>query len=234
VFSFFIATTPDGVAMMTDISQYLDFVLTLFFAFGLAFEVPIATIVLVWMGVTTPQKMAEKRPYVIVGAFVLGMLLTPPDVISQTLLAFPMWILFELGVQASKLFIRKPEEDEDETPSAAVEPAHSSNAEHSETRKSAPAALIGADISGGDPHDPERFVPMTAEEMEAELDQIEADDDDDDFESDPVADKLLRIQTLRQQGDAAGARTLLYEVLAEGDADQRKVARNILEQLDSP
>jgi sec-independent protein translocase protein TatC len=98
MFAFFNATVPDGVAIMTDISKYLDFVLKIFFAFGIAFEVPIATILVVWAGFTTPEALAAKRPYVIVGAFVLGMLLTPPDAISQTLLAIPMWILFELGV----------------------------------------------------------------------------------------------------------------------------------------
>ena len=87
---------------MTDISKYLDFVLTLLFAFGFAFEVPIATILLVWAGATTPEALVKKRPYIIVGAFVIGMLLTPPDVISQTLLAVPMWLLFEVGVFFSR------------------------------------------------------------------------------------------------------------------------------------
>ncbi|MGF1614449.1 MAG: twin-arginine translocase subunit TatC [Gammaproteobacteria bacterium] len=105
VFSFFITAAPEGVAVMTDISKYLDFVLKLFFAFGLAFEVPIATILLVWAGVTTPDKLVAKRPYIIVGAFVVGMLLTPPDIISQSLLAVPMWLLFELGVFISRLYV---------------------------------------------------------------------------------------------------------------------------------
>jgi sec-independent protein translocase protein TatC len=94
---------------MTDITQYLDFVLTMFFAFGVCFEVPILTIVLVWAGLVTPRELAEKRPYVIVGAFIVGMVLTPPDAISQTLLAIPMWMLFELGLLSSRLFARKPE-----------------------------------------------------------------------------------------------------------------------------
>jgi sec-independent protein translocase protein TatC len=85
---------------MTDIAKYLDFVLTMFFAFGMAFEVPIVTIVLVWVGVFTPQQLAEKRPYIIVGAFIIGMFLTPPDAISQTLLAVPIWLLFETGIPA--------------------------------------------------------------------------------------------------------------------------------------
>ncbi|MEM6406327.1 MAG: twin-arginine translocase subunit TatC [Pseudomonadota bacterium] len=101
IFAFLTTAAPDGVAVMTDISHYLDFVLTLFFAFGLVFEVPVATVLLVLMGTTTTQTLRQKRPYIIVGAFVLGMLLTPPDVISQTLLAIPVWILFELGVLAA-------------------------------------------------------------------------------------------------------------------------------------
>ncbi|MBE0437543.1 MAG: twin-arginine translocase subunit TatC [Methylomicrobium sp.] len=110
IFGFLTAAAPTGVAVMTDIAKYLDFVLTLFFAFGLAFEVPIFTIVLVWTGLITPKALAEKRPYVIVGAFIIGMFLTPPDAISQTLLAIPMWVLFELGLLFSRLFVRKSAE----------------------------------------------------------------------------------------------------------------------------
>jgi len=110
VFGFLTAAAPEGVAVMTDIAKYLDFVLTLFFAFGLSFEVPIITIVLVWTGISTPASLSEKRPYVIVGAFILGMFLTPPDAISQTLLAVPIWLLFESGLLFSRLFVRKSEE----------------------------------------------------------------------------------------------------------------------------
>jgi len=106
VFGFLTAAAPTGVAVMTDISKYLDFVLTLFFAFGICFEVPIFTIVLVWTGLVTPAGLADKRPYVIVGAFVIGAFLTPPDAISQTLLALPMWMLFEVGLFFSRLFVR--------------------------------------------------------------------------------------------------------------------------------
>ncbi|HUT40716.1 MAG TPA: twin-arginine translocase subunit TatC [Gammaproteobacteria bacterium] len=115
VFAFFTSSAPEGVAVMTDISRYLDFVLTLFFAFGAAFEVPIVTVLLVWTGMATQEGLRAKRPYVIVGAFVLGMLLTPPDVISQTLLAIPMWILFELGVFFSGWFVRQAESTADAT-----------------------------------------------------------------------------------------------------------------------
>ncbi|GFO72302.1 sec-independent protein translocase protein TatC [Bathymodiolus japonicus methanotrophic gill symbiont] len=107
VFGFLTAAAPEGVSVMTDIAKYLDFVLTMFFAFGMAFEVPIVTIVLVWVGVFTPRQLAEKRPYIIVSAFIIGMFLTPPDVISQTLLAVPIWLLFETGLLFSRLFVRK-------------------------------------------------------------------------------------------------------------------------------
>ena len=107
VFAFLTAAAPAGVTVMTDISKYLDFVLTLLFAFGLSFEVPIATIILVWTGLTTPKGLSEKRPYVIVGAFIVGMFLTPPDAISQTMLAVPIWLLFELGLLFSRFFVRK-------------------------------------------------------------------------------------------------------------------------------
>ncbi len=112
LFAFFIAVAPEGVAMMTDIGQYLDFIIAIFFAFGIAFEVPVATFMLILAGVTTADDMAKKRPYIIVGAFLIGMMLTPPDVISQSLLAVPMWALFEIGLIMSRLFIKPKELDE--------------------------------------------------------------------------------------------------------------------------
>lgn len=111
VFGFLTHTAPQGVEVMTDISRYLDFVLTLFFAFGIAFEVPVAVVLLVWTGVVNPQSLREKRAYVIVGAFVIGMMLTPPDIISQTLLALPMWLLFEVGVFLGERFAPKKDQD---------------------------------------------------------------------------------------------------------------------------
>jgi len=109
MFSFFTGIALEGVTMMTDITKYLDFVLKMFFAFGMAFEVPIATIIVISTGMTTADKLADKRPYIIVVAFIAGMLLTPPDVVSQMLLAIPMWILFELGLIFSRLLTRKRE-----------------------------------------------------------------------------------------------------------------------------
>lgn len=102
VFGFFTSAAPEGVAVMTDIGKYLDFVILIFLAFGVAFEVPIVTLVLVRMGLTTVESLARQRPYIIVGAFVVGMLLTPPDVVSQVMLALPMCLLFELGLWLSK------------------------------------------------------------------------------------------------------------------------------------
>jgi len=149
VFGFFTSVGPEIVNISTDIGRYLDFVLALFFGFGLAFEVPIATIILVAIGITTPQKLGEKRPFVIVGAFILGMLLTPPDIISQVLLALPIWILFEAGLIASKIIFKDrefeagDEEDLEDEMEAASAPDHQ---------------------------------PLTDAEMEAELDQAEADE----------------------------------------------------------
>ncbi len=106
IFQFMVTTAPKGVAVMTDINQYMDFVLTLFIAFGVSFQVPIATILLVVSGLVTRESIADKRPYAIVFAFVIGAVLTPPDVVSQTLMAVPIWILFELGLIFSRLFVK--------------------------------------------------------------------------------------------------------------------------------
>lgn len=112
VFGFFTAVTPENVEMMTDIASYLDFIIKIVMAFGLAFEVPVATVLIVWTGLTTPAKLAKARPYVFLTCFVIGMFLTPPDVISQTLLAVPVYILYELGLAMSRLFVSKPDEAE--------------------------------------------------------------------------------------------------------------------------
>ena len=112
VFGFFTSVAPAGVTVMTDINRYLDFVLKLFFAFGIAFEIPIATILLVWTGATDVASLRRKRATVVVGCFVVGMLLTPPDIISQILLALPMWLLYEIGILFS-IFLVRPESDSD-------------------------------------------------------------------------------------------------------------------------
>lgn len=148
VFGFFTSVGPEMITISTDIGRYLDFVLALFFGFGLAFEVPIATIILVALDITTPEKLAEKRPYVIVGAFIIGMLLTPPDIISQVLLALPMWILFEAGLIASRIIFKDRKKVEDDDLDDEAEEANSIDPE-----------------SGHE--------TLSDEEMEAELDRIE-------------------------------------------------------------
>ena len=149
VFGFFTSIGPEMVNISTDIGRYLDFVLALFFGFGLAFEVPIATIILVAIGFTTPKKLSEKRPFVIVGAFILGMLLTPPDVISQVLLALPVWVLFEAGLIAARIIFKDRNFDEEDDNDEDLEDENSAVPDHQ---------------------------PLTDEEMEAELDQAEADE----------------------------------------------------------
>jgi sec-independent protein translocase protein TatC len=250
VFAFLTGVAPEGVAVMTDITHYLDFVLMLFFAFGLAFEVPIATIVLVLAGATTPDKLAAKRPYVIVGAFVIGMVLTPPDIISQTLLALPMWVLFEIGLVFSRMVVRRRKEREAEA----------------------------ADAEADDDYEPldEQQMEDEFDRIEREFDELEepsdepetaADNDDSRVPSDDVTEagtgeafsvddsadmldeeaefpqrtatealvdaKLEQVMALRNTGALDEARRLLYEVLSEGNETQIRVARNILEQLDS-
>jgi sec-independent protein translocase protein TatC len=110
IFAFVASFTPDTVAYMPDIAEYISFVMMLVLVFGLAFETPVATVLTVWTGLTTPEKLGKARPYVFLGAFVVGMLLTPPDVISQTILAIPVYLLYELGIIMSRIFRVKPDE----------------------------------------------------------------------------------------------------------------------------
>lgn len=117
VFGFIVGVAPEGVAVMTDIGKYLDFVMTLFLAFGITFEVPVAVVLLVKMGMVSVAKLREIRPYVVVGAFVIGAIFTPPDVISQFMLAVPMWLLYELGIIVAAMITKpKPETEADYTP----------------------------------------------------------------------------------------------------------------------
>ena len=118
IFGFVVSIASDSIAVMTDITSYLDFFMTLIMAFGLAFEVPVATVLLVWTGLVSPEKLVKARPYVFLTAFIVGMFLTPPDIISQTLLAVPIYLLYELGIVMSRFFVRKAvTEPEDETAS---------------------------------------------------------------------------------------------------------------------
>lgn len=201
VFGFFTTIGPEMVSISTDIGRYLDFVISLFFGFGIAFEVPIATIILVAMGMTTPAKLAEKRPYVIVAAFVFGMLLTPPDVISQVLLAIPVWILFESGVIASKyIFADRLKEEAEEEARMAEEEASEENQAYVDDYE------VVSDPADG-PH--EEYEPLTDEEMDAELDRIEAeiedaeyyeDEDDEDYQ-DMEKDSVDKSKSSKKDND---------------------------------
>ncbi len=214
VFQFLTSTAPEGVTIATDISLYLDFVIKMFFAFGVAFEVPIATVLLILTGMTTPQKLSHIRPYIIVAAFVIGMLLTPPDIISQTLLAVPMWLLYELGVWIGALIIRnRKDENEDEAegePDDTDTPPPGDDTPPSGPKPSAPDAPSGASSAAtatatagrgalavqaapepglhfdddGNPVEPE-----PAEDQELEGGNV-TDDEDDDFDWDAEFDRI--------------------------------------------
>ena len=180
LFGFFIGIAPEGVAVMTDIGQYLDFIIAIFLAFGIAFEVPVATFLLIAAGVTSAEKLGAKRPYIIIGAFVVGMMLTPPDVISQSLLAVPIWLLFELGLLASRFFLKAKEEDvimqNDEFALIEENPGNDAG-----------------DIPEDD-HD-EEGNPLSDEDMEKLFDEIEQEeednsrDDEDDSEEEDSKDE---------------------------------------------
>ena len=114
VFRFFISVAPEGIQVAPDISSFLSFALTIFFAFGIAFEIPIAVFLCIWAGLAEPDSLSQKRPYVVVGCFVVAMLLTPPDPFTQSMLALPMWALFELGILAGRLSRKRQEEQENE------------------------------------------------------------------------------------------------------------------------
>lgn len=183
IFAFFTATAPEGVAVMTDISRYLDFIIMLFIAFGIAFEMPVATILMVKMGVTTPEKLARKRPYVIVGTFVIGMILTPPDIISQTLLALPMWLLFEVGLILSRIMEKRqatqraanPDNDDDDDEDPEPPPRSSGlgpnkpkpGASGGGRQQQTPKPQAQTKTAASD------YRPLSTEEMDAELDRIE-------------------------------------------------------------
>ncbi len=200
VFKVVQAMTPEGVMAVPDISAYLDFVMMIFIAFGFGFEMPIATILLITTGITTAEKLAKKRPYVIVGAFVVGMFLTPPDIISQVMLAIPMWLLFEIGLFASRFFKKeiklaneaKEKPDTGELAAAGVTTTTSTTSSKSTLWEdddylyeedddvnldgSNDEPFVGTDLDEGidsEGIDNEDYVPLTDEEMDAELDRIE-------------------------------------------------------------
>lgn len=191
VFGFFFAIAPDVVNVTPDINSYLDFTIKMFFAFGICFEVPIATILLCWTGMTSPDKLAAKRRYFIVGVLVVSMLMTPPDVISQLLLGIPMWLLFEAGIFFARRIVPKRDTDEDDDENSIMP----DEAEVAATATTTVTGAAGHDapLETSDDEDDEEgleepYVEPTDEEIEAEFDRIEEEDDDEDDEDDDGSD----------------------------------------------
>lgn len=172
VFGFLSTAAPDGVTIATDISLYLDFVIKMFFAFGLAFEVPIVVVLLILTGMVTPEKLSHIRPYIVVGAFIVGMLLTPPDVISQTLLAIPMWLLYETGIIVGRMVKNARKKSADE-----------SNTESSDDKTSQATATTAAATATG-------AATAASATEEFEFDDRYADQLDDDQDWDKTFDEI--------------------------------------------
>ncbi len=195
VFKVVQAMTPEGIMAMPDISSYLDFVMMIFIAFGFGFEMPIATILLITTGMTTAEKLGQKRPYVIVGAFVVGMLLTPPDIISQIMLAIPMWLLFEIGLFASRFFtkeIKSAREEKDKLEHEESQPNTDSSTPVASTTTTASASTMWEDdqyLYEEDDDLDDEYVPMTDEEMDAELDRIEREEAEEEAENEAADNK---------------------------------------------
>lgn len=179
VFGFLSTTAPEGVTIATDIAAYLDFVIKMFFAFGMAFEVPIVTVLLILTGMVRAEKLAHARPYIVVGAFVIGMLLTPPDIISQTLLAVPMWLLFELGLLIGAYVVKKRGLDKDEDHDDDEDPYDMPESQAGQQR---------AQASNTDA--PATKTETSSAVADDDLDQRYADQIDDDLDWDDEFDKI--------------------------------------------
>ena len=196
LFGFFIGIAPEGVAVMTDIGQYLDFIIAIFLAFGIAFEVPVATFLLVAAGLTTPDKLASKRPYIIIGAFVIGMLLTPPDVISQSLLAVPIWLLFELGLMMSRIFLKDKIKQADESANVIMETDDFELSEEAPVAKATARSVPTSNDSIGDDNaDDEKDEEdkdeedLDEEDMERLFDDLEREEEENNKDDDKSDDK---------------------------------------------
>ncbi|MFK7993114.1 MAG: twin-arginine translocase subunit TatC [Granulosicoccus sp.] len=176
VFGFFTSVAPEGVTVSTDIGRYLDFVITLFFAFGIAFEVPVATVLVVAVGITTPEQLVKIRPYVFVAAFIIGMFLTPPDMISQTLLAIPMWLLYEVGILFSRKYkqritdagIARDKRFDDEGDDGEPDP------DKPGPNGPGSSGVTGKGAPRTEKHDPEHVPPRPSSATKGETDNDEA------------------------------------------------------------
>lgn len=211
MFSFFPSVAPVGIEVTPDINHYLGFVLKLFFAFGIAFEVPIATILLIKAGVTTREKLAKKRQYVVLGAFVMGMLLTPPDIFSQTMLALPMWLLFELGLIMSKYVGSPPKEDDED---AEDDEGTGDKDETVESKKTADESASAAPVAEDDADEEEVISPavMPQQAKAAEEEEKQAEEEwEEDF--DELAEELDNLEDITDwvQPDEGSAETKAAE-----------------------
>jgi len=212
VFGFLSTTAPDGVTIATDISLYLDFVIKMFFAFGVAFEVPIVTVLLILTGMASPQKLAHGRPYIIVGAFVIGMLLTPPDIISQTLLAIPMWLLYEIGVVVGAYVLKRRQ-----AAAKKREAEENDSEEGSETKQTASdSGQVNKTVA-----------PTESSNDDIQFDNRYADQVDDDLDWDSEFDKIdSEMSILEQEYNKRKA--------AEKDAQNKQGKEDSANATDSP
>ncbi|MBO1924675.1 twin-arginine translocase subunit TatC [Thiomicrorhabdus sp. 6S3-12] len=193
VFGFLSTTAPEGVTVATDIAAYLDFVIKMFFAFGMAFEVPVVTVLLILTGMVRAEKLSHARPYIIVGAFVIGMLLTPPDIISQTLLAVPMWLLFELGLLVGAYVVKKRVQNSEEEDDEEIY--------HNEDDYNAAQAKKSAAEQNSNTKD-SATAKKASDEPEIEFDDRYADQVDDDLDWDDEFDRIdSEMQKLEREYD---------------------------------
>lgn len=205
VFGFLSQTAPEGVTIATDISLYLDFVIKMFFAFGMAFEVPVITVLLILTGMVKPRAMSHARPYVIVGAFVLGMLLTPPDIISQTLLAVPVWLLYELGIVVGTFILKRKgidpngdSDNNDQDPGSMSEPEPSSASYNKKSDDEGFDNRYAEQNKDINPH--QIKAAQQAAEKKAEAAKSQQTPVDDDFDFDAEFDKIdAEMEKLRKE-----------------------------------
>ena len=207
VFGFLSTAAPDGVTIATDISLYLDFVIKMFFAFGIAFEVPIVVVLLILTGMATPEKLSHIRPYIVVGAFVIGMLLTPPDVISQTLLAVPMWLLYEAGIIVGGI-VHKARTASKEAREAAEQNDQETSTTAATAGAAASTAAASAAATAAEPEYDDRYA-----------DQLD-DDKDWDKEFDQIDSEFMTLEREYMERQAAEQAEQAAAAKAAADADQ--------------
>lgn len=223
VFGFLSQSAPEGVTIATDISLYLDFVIKMFFAFGMAFEVPIVTVLLIITGMTSAEKLSHSRPYIVVGAFIIGMLLTPPDIISQTLLAVPMWLLFEIGLLVGGYVVKRRQQNNETNPDDS-NPESSTQQNSATLSRSGEAGTIQPEYDFDD-----RYADQVDDDLDwdAEFDKI-------DSEMSILEKEYLKSQEAKKQ-DAASTPTDSEKASTESDSNADSTTEAAVNQnSDSP